>query len=1683
MKRLGFLLFLAASLALPGAGSSQNATAPEPSKKERLAALPAEERKWLTEFVAPIIQPEEQKLFLKLTEPHQREIFKEAFWARREQDGLERPMGPGFRQRYEELRQLADEKYDGWRNDAGRMVLRWGEPDSLEPAKSCAESTFRDLEIWTYAGRGAGRLKDVYFFYRSAPLAPRKLWFLGARDSDVFEPNGCRKTFEALAADCRPSALDSCFSCPDRCTVYEAWEQIRFRQGSAAGGFAEVARVLAPPKVATEDLTQLADRFPALPDPKAKPLDVTGPSGFVRASDVQATTTPAPPAPAKELSKRESIAALPEDDRKWLTEFVAPIIHPEEEKLFLTLTEGPQREIFKKAFWARREKDGLDFPMGPGYRGRYENLRRLADDTYDGWRRDAGRMVIALGEPASIDRLEACKLNFKDLEIWTYNRPGSGGRGVSRHFLYRKGPGQPRILWTLGTADSDVFVAGSCYGTFEELGKACRPPGQAGGIDRCDLSACTDACAVHQAYKEIQSRQGSPTGAKAEQARLLSTPQVPLEDLPTLAARLAAPSVTPASSGFVRASTVQTTTSPAAVPQTAPPVPAKQLSKKESLAALPEDDRKWLTEFVAPIIQPEEEKLFLQLTEPHQREIFKEAFWARREQQNLNPPMGLGYRHRYAELRQLADEKYDGWRNDAGRMVIARGEPAAINELNECGDMMRNLEVWTYTGLGGSGRGRTQHLFYRPSMAGARRLWHTGIPESELYNPGQRPLTQTEQAQECVRGIQQPLNPGLPRPNRECICRLYEIIQQAKAFSSGPSEAGRLLAPEKVSTEDLQKVADGFPALPDPKAKTIGVEGPGSAPTQPADGGAKVPTSAGAKVTAATSTPAPAHRKLNGKEVKELTARLAPKYREWLQLVELIVTDTEREVFLQIADDYQKDRFIESFWRRRSLDSQGIRNDYQAVHTHRVELAKSQFKHLNNDRAKMLIINGPPDSVIAIDCPEVYVPIQIWYYDRLESLKSKVYLIFYTPYGVGEMKLWLPLDGEGVLQVGGGFGGGGAGTRSAPGRRVDYDRCTETRTLRQAIAYSSAVLGSGASSLAGSGKLFQPPIVETEGIDQILSMTTELATGSVPLGVAKLVRFPEMRANKIGVDLSLLVAKSDLKSRDLGEEKFYNVDVIGEVVKGDRLIDNFKYRFDIPTHEVGGEKIPLTVRRYLYPGEYNLVLKVSDGNQSAEGRITDKLAVPEQPDAPPPQVAAARAEGRATVEKARDLGLLPSAIALLPVAKEIVTGLQRFETRAADGVKAVDFYLNGSKMMTKTRPPFDADLNLGPLPRKHTVRVVAYGTAGRAIGEDEYTVNEGREMFRVRIMTPEKGSRVSGPTRVVAAVAVPEGKSLQKLEIYSNERRVATLYQPPFEQTVNISEGKSLGYVRIVGTLDDGTLSEDLRYVNAPAYISEVSVDAVELYTTVTDKGRPVPGLQASNFKVFEDGVIQKVESFEYVKNLPLTLGVIVDTSASMLESLAETQAAALSFLDFSVGEKDRAFTVSFDNEPYLLTKLTNRKDRLFRSLAGLRAEGSTALYDAIIYGLYQFTGVKGKKALVVLSDGKDTASKFDYETLVEYVKRAGISIYGIGLKISGADLEVKYKLNKLAQSTGGQTFYVDSAKNLESVYRQINEDLRSQYLLTYYSTNATGKEKWRKVEIKVEPSSLQARAITGYYP
>src|SRR5205823_2149149 len=137
------------------------------------------------------------------------------FWARREASNLGPPLGPGYRQRYEDLRRLADETYDGWRQDAGRMVIRWGEPSDVFKPESAG--TFRDLEIWTYTNMGrSGQQQARFFFYRPAPGVPRKLWTITDRERDLLLSGSCRKSLEEMAADCTPRRGDTCFSSPDR---------------------------------------------------------------------------------------------------------------------------------------------------------------------------------------------------------------------------------------------------------------------------------------------------------------------------------------------------------------------------------------------------------------------------------------------------------------------------------------------------------------------------------------------------------------------------------------------------------------------------------------------------------------------------------------------------------------------------------------------------------------------------------------------------------------------------------------------------------------------------------------------------------------------------------------------------------------------------------------------------------------------------------------------------------------------------------------------------------------------------------------------------------------------------------------------------------------------------------------------------------------------------------------------------------------------------------------------------------------------------------------------------------------------------------------------------------------------------------------------------------------------------
>ena len=176
----------------------------------------------------------------------------------------------------------------------------------------------------------------------------------------------------------------------------------------------------------------------------------------------------------------------------------------------------------------------------------------------------------------------------------------------------------------------------------------------------------------------------------------------------------------------------------------------------------------------------------------------------------------------------------------------------------------------------------------------------------------------------------------------------------------------------------------------------------------------------------------------------------------------------------------------------------------------------------------------------------------------------------------------------------------------------------------------------------------------------------------------------------------------------------------------------------------------------------------------------------------------------------------------------------------------------------------------------------------------------------------------------------------------------------------------------------------------------------------------------------------------------------------------------------------DKAFIVAFDSTPRVLQTWSSHSAELFAALAKMQARDQTALYDAIVYSLYNFTGVRGQRALVVVTDGKDTSSRFTYEQALEYAHRSGVPIYAIGIGIRDLDISTRFNLSRICTETGGNAFFIDPATDLASAYAEIADELRSQYIIGFYPPEKSGS-KWHEVSVQVDGG--KAKTVRGYYP
>jgi VWFA-related protein len=817
--------------------------------------------------------------------------------------------------------------------------------------------------------------------------------------------------------------------------------------------------------------------------------------------------------------------------------------------------------------------------------------------------------------------------------------------------------------------------------------------------------------------------------------------------------------------------------------------------------------------------------------------------------------------------------------------------------------------------------------------------------------------------------------------------------------------------------------------------------------------------------------------------LKEAIAQLPFRYQAWLEEVAILITREETETFVGLAEDYQRDAFIEAFWRSRDTQRDTGFNEFRDRYMRLLEEARLRFETLDEDRARILLLNGLPAAMLDVRCASVLWPAQVWFYPGTERQRGNFALVFYRRGGAGRYRVWRPDDGvDDLVQF--------AQINSSNGEnlRLIYDKCPSEEADALVSAVNMALtLGPFEFEVLLSKLTSRPEVMSKEWLPTFNAYSTGVPEEAESFSAEIDFQFPGRRQSRTLVQGIVSVPVEEVTVADLvdvGEQdEGYNFVMIGEVLQGGKLFDSFRYSFNIPASELRGETLPLIFERYLRPGDYRLALKVEDLNGDAFWRTSQELSVPRVDRSAP--VVLDEATAAILAEANAEIDTHDNGIELIRPRGEYQSGYMRINTKTTGpDIAQVAFSLDGNELLRKKRPPYSVDLDLGELPRMRTLVATAYDAEGRQIARDELQINAGSHRFAVRLIEPRRGERYTRSLRAEAQVSVPEGEAIERVEFYLNETLLATLYQEPWVQPILLPEDSELAYVRVVAVRTGGNTTEDVVFVNAPDYMEELDIQFVELYIAAVDKDlHPVMDLDRSDFRVLEDGVEQTPARFETVGDLPIHAGVMVDASASMEESLNMAQEAAIDFLQKTITPKDRATLVTFNDRPHLAVKFTNDIQRLAGGLAGLKAERGTALYDSLIFALYYFNGVKGQQALILLSDGKDESSRFTFEQALEYARRAGVAIYTIGLDLPRKDGGAKKKLTRFAAETGGRSFFIKDAAELAAIYETIQQEIRSRYYLSYQSNNGTGDTAFRTVAVEVARPGVEAKTLRGYYP
>src|SRR5215469_3386306 len=262
----------------------------------------------------------------------------------------------------------------------------------------------------------------------------------------------------------------------------------------------------------------------------------------------------------------------------------------------------------------------------------------------------------------------------------------------------------------------------------------------------------------------------------------------------------------------------------------------------------------------------------------------------------------------------------------------------------------------------------------------------------------------------------------------------------------------------------------------------------------------------------------------------------------------------------------------------------------------------------------------------------------------------------------------------------------------------------------------------------------------------------------------------------------------------------------------------------------------------------------------------------------------------------------------------------------------------------------------------------------------------------------------------------------------------------------------------------------------------KVSVRLVEVYATVLDhKGKYVDGLGRDDFQILEDGKPQRISIFESNAGA-LSCAILLDTTGSMREALPRVKNSVTKLID-ELAPQDSVAIFTFDDHLTVRQDFTTDKDAAKRAVLRTRAEGSTALFDAISEASEELAKRRGKKAFIFFTDGNDNASSLTASGAITHAKKVGIPLYAIAEGEATHSADLGKVLNELSESTGGVAYRVKRADGIEEIFHTIADNLRHLYLMSY-KPGEVADGRWRKIDILVSGvGDYKLRAKQGYFP